>query len=132
MTIYTNTTHNAKAHVARDTDGEIMVVIEGPRGPVNVEIHSASEAVIESIIEEGDDEDLADACDTVISDVFIELERCFPGETFSHFADAPDDNSEIVTQQRTADEIQRARESIAYRDLLEGGLSESEIQALIS
>lgn len=131
MNIHTSTNHKPVIHIARDTDDEIIMVIEGPRGPVNIEIHAADEENIEQLIEEGDEEDLADACELVISFIMSDISKCFPGEQFSHFADAPDDNSQIVTRQRTVGDLKRAREAIAYRDLVEGGLSDQEIRALI-
>ena len=132
MNIHTSTRHKATAHIARDTDDEIIMVIEGPRGPINVEIHSADEDNIEQLIEDGDEEELEDACETVIGFIFSDLGKFFPGQTFSHFADAPDDNSELVMRERTVGDLKRARESIAYRDLVEGGLSEQEIHTLIA
>lgn len=132
MTIHTSVVGKAVAHVGRDTDDEIFLIIEGPRGPVNIEIHTSDEDNIEQLIKEGDEGELADACESVIIFILSDLQKCFPGEQFSHFADAPNDNSQLVTRQRTADDIKRARESIAYRDLIEGGLSEKEIQALIA
>lgn len=131
MSIYTNTTHTPLVSIARDADGEIMVVVEGPRGPINIEISAAEEASIEQTLEFGDKEEIEDLCEFVIGSLLGDLEKCFPGAQFSHFADAPDDNSEIATRERTAGDIRRARECIAYRDLLEAGLNEMEIQQLI-
>lgn len=131
MIIHTVTSYAFQTHVVRDTDGEIMIGIDGPRGPILVEIHSADESTIERLLTHGDEEDLSDMCSATIHDFYTQIGRCFPGDTFSHFADAPGEIGELVTRPRTAKEIQQARESIAYRDLIEGGLSEQEIQALI-
>lgn len=131
MIIFTDENRALPTHIVRDADDEIMIGIDGPRGPVRVEIHAADESTIERMITHGDEEDVADMCRATISDFYVQIAACFPGQTFSHYADAPDDNSELVMRERTAEEINRAREAIAYRDLVEAGLTEKEIQALI-
>lgn len=127
MIIFTDENRALPTHIVRDADNEIMIGIDGPRGPVRVEIHAADESTIERMLDHGDEEDVADMCRATISDFYVQVAACFPGQTFSHYAD----NSELVMRERTAEEINRARESIAYRDLIEAGLTEKEIQALI-
>lgn len=131
MTIYTSEQYGTRVDVIRDYDDEIMLAFHTVRGVVKVEIPEATEAMIETPWSD-DPEDLQDACESAISDAFSDLIQCFEGTTFSHFADAPNDNSELVTRQRTAQEIREARNCIAYRDLVEGGLTEKEIHAIIS
>ncbi len=132
MSLYNSSTAKRTIRIDRDTDGEIMAFFDGPRGPVPVEISAAYEDTIERALEVEDDIELADLCEFVVSGLTQALADCFTGNRFSHFADGPDDNSDLVMRQRTGEDIQRAREAILYCDLQEGGLTDSEIQQFVN
>lgn len=73
-----------------------------------------------------DDEERQDDLFFIVESIFKGILECFPGNTFSTFAD--DDNSFAIERKRTPEEItQNRKESIGFIDLIKAGWGEEKI-----
>lgn len=128
MPIYFTTEYGFRIDLDHDQDdGELVLLFHTPRGVVRVDIDPGQQELIELA---NDERERQEDCHQAVVNALSDLDDCYPGETFSHFADEPDDSSIIVTRSRTAREIEDARCRPTYRDLANAGLSDADIRAL--
>lgn len=100
-----------------------------------IDVEFPIEGLSAELLEEHDERDSIDFGDDA-SEALVkirrEIERAFTGREFAGFADAPGDNSFVNSRERTRSEISAARRSDAFRALTNAGLSDEEIEGLVT
>lgn len=114
-----NTIYQTKINgfsVRVNSDGiDTEIEIDSTHGLITIELEQSwIDFLNNELTDESSDDEKQEAVEMPLST----LTETTPGETFSHFTDAPDDNSIAATRHRTNEEMSAAKNSTIYRDVV--------------